>query len=284
MNDSTVELHCEMRAFIRPDSFLIWEGPDGRRITDEMEKYQITFSDGSPGTAANGGGVLVPSRVSTLTITNPKPSDAGTYTCSVVGVSEAVVTIDLLVDGLRGTVTETTTSIESITSTTVSPSDEPANDSRTLQMIGIVLGSITAVILILAGLLALAMCGVVHAQSKSRKVQVSSKEAAVQQPVYDYIDLPELDNDNRRYSGLPDKMKQNEIAYKDDLNAGIYEEIRDTRERVDTYDVIKDTLKINTTGMNMSGVYEVPMDGHGMSTLAIENETMGMTTAGADIV
>ena len=98
VDDSAVALECEMRAFIRPDSSLIWEGPGGRRITGGTSKHQITFSDGSPGTAANGSGVLVPSRVSMLTITNPEPSDTGMYTCSVMGTTEAV-TMELTVNG-----------------------------------------------------------------------------------------------------------------------------------------------------------------------------------------
>ena len=98
MDDSTIALYCEMRAFIRPDSSLVWEEPGGRTITGETGKHQITFSDGSPDAAAIGGGVLVPSRVSKLTITNPEPSDAGTYTCSVMGTSEAV-TLELQVNG-----------------------------------------------------------------------------------------------------------------------------------------------------------------------------------------
>ena len=64
MNDSIIlllALYCEMRGFIRPDSSLIWEGPGGQKISGGMGKHQITFSDGSPGAAANGGGVLVPS-------------------------------------------------------------------------------------------------------------------------------------------------------------------------------------------------------------------------------
>ena len=90
--DSTVELSCEMRAFIRPDSSLIWEGPDNQRLIDGTRKYQITFSNGASNTAVNG--TSVPSRVSTLTILNPDKSDQGVYTCSVMGTNK---TIDLLV-------------------------------------------------------------------------------------------------------------------------------------------------------------------------------------------
>ncbi len=94
MDDSSVARHCEMRAFIRPDSFLIWEGPGDQRITGETEKYRITFSSGSRDTAANGSGTLVPSRVSTLTIYDPEKSDQGVYTCTIMGTNN---TIDLVV-------------------------------------------------------------------------------------------------------------------------------------------------------------------------------------------
>ena len=315
-NGSTIELHCEMRAFIRPDSSLIWEGPGHQRITDGTGKYQITFSDGSPDAAANGSTMLVPSRVSTLIITDPEPSDAGTYTCRVMGVNNTVVTFNLLVDGLRRTeitdiisTTVTTAGINSYTtrldtqatSTTASPSDNldtratsttaSLSDNRTLQVIGIVLGSVTAIILILSGLLAVVVCGVFRTQNKSRKVHVSNKGAGIQQPVYDYIDLPELDAGiDRRYSGLPNQAKQNERDYdviKYDPNAEIYDEIRDTRERDDTYDTIN---IVNTTEMNneridseKSGVYEVPIGGHGITALVIDNEVFGVATDGADI-
>ena len=89
MDDNIVALRCEMRAFIQLDSSLIWEGPGGQRITGGIGKHQITFSDRSPGAAANGGVQLVPSRVSKLTISNPELSDAGIYTCTVMGTSQA---------------------------------------------------------------------------------------------------------------------------------------------------------------------------------------------------
>ena len=101
IDDGVVVLECEMRAYIRPDSSLIWEGPGGQRIAGGTGKHQITFSDGSQGTAANGSAELVPSRVSTLVISNPEPSDTVTYTCRVLGVTNPVA-IDLLVDSLRG--------------------------------------------------------------------------------------------------------------------------------------------------------------------------------------
>ena len=85
-----------MRAYIRPDSFLIWEGPDGQIMTG-TSKHQVTFTNGLSMEATNGSGLLVPSRVSTLTISNPEPLDAGTYTCSVMGTDQAV-TIELVVN------------------------------------------------------------------------------------------------------------------------------------------------------------------------------------------
>ncbi len=92
--DSTVELSCEMRAFIRPDSSLIWEGPDNQRLTGGTGKYQITFSNGSSNAAVNGALQLVPSRVSTLTVHDPEKSDQGVYTCSVMDSNK---TIDLVI-------------------------------------------------------------------------------------------------------------------------------------------------------------------------------------------
>ena len=145
MNDSMVALECEMRAYIRPDSSLIWERPGGQRIASGMDKHQITFSDGSPMTAANGGGELVPSRVSTLVISNPEPSDAGTYTCRVLDVINAVVTVDLLVDGLRGIETtdiiSTTRFDTQAESPTVNSSSNP-----TFPVIGAVLGSVAIIV------------------------------------------------------------------------------------------------------------------------------------------
>ena len=93
-SDSTVKLSCEMSAFIRPDNFLIWEGPDNQVLTSGTGKYQITFSNGSSDMAVDGSGTLVPSRVSTLTVYNPAKSDQGVYTCSVMGTNK---TVDLVI-------------------------------------------------------------------------------------------------------------------------------------------------------------------------------------------
>ena len=97
-NDASVELACEMRQYIRPDNFLTWERPGGQTITSGTNRYQIIFTNGSPNEAANGKANLIPSRVSTLVISNPEPADAGTYTCRVMGTSQ-VVAIQLVVNG-----------------------------------------------------------------------------------------------------------------------------------------------------------------------------------------
>ena len=99
VNDSSVELSCEMSQFIRPDDFLAWEGPNGQRIDRVTDKYQITFKNGRPRSAADGSPVLVPSRVSTLKISNPVPSDSGSYICMVLGTNLRA-TIEVTVEGL----------------------------------------------------------------------------------------------------------------------------------------------------------------------------------------
>ena len=291
MNDSMVVLECEMRAFIRPDSSLIWEGPGGQRIAGGTGKYQITFSDGSPMTAANGGGVLVPSRVSTLVISNPEPSDAGTYTCRVVGVTNAAVAIDLLVDGIRGIETtdiiDTDTTIGSDTAQTESTTASSSTNSI-FPVIGAVLGTIAVVVLIIAGILAVAVCGVIRAQNRSRKVYVSNKDTGIPQPVYDYIDLPEHkdSHDQRvdhRYSGPSNQVNWNDGDDYDEIkdNAEIYDEIRDTRERDDdNYDSIKIVITGGTKcsgriDSEKRGVYDVPIGGHGPLDHT-ENDVLGV--------
>ena len=297
MNDTTVVLECEMRAYIRPDSFLVWEGPGGRTITGGTGKHQITFSNGSPNAAANGSSLLVPSRVSTLTISAPEPSDAGTYTCRVTGVENPVVAIDLLVDGLRGIeTTDTISTMAADVDTTRLDAQAPTSttaNNQVFQVIGAVLGSVAVVILILAGLLAVVVCRVFRTQRKSRTevhIVSSNKGAGVQQPVYDYIDLPELkldDTIDRRYSGVPHQAKRNDRDYyeiKDDPNADIYDEIRDNRERDDdTYDTIKivNTTETNRNDLEKSGVYDVPIGGHG--TLVAGNDVFGVTRDEVDI-
>ena len=107
-NDSSIELSCEMCQFIRPDDFFIWETPRGQKIVSDSNKYQITFRNGAPTRAANGSSVLVPSRVSTLIISNPVSSDYGAYTCRVTGTTDSAiinVAIADVVDTMVGTTT-----------------------------------------------------------------------------------------------------------------------------------------------------------------------------------
>ena len=93
--DNSVELTCEMSGFIRPDEFLTWVGPDGQTISSG-----ISFSNNasSPQAAADGSALLVPSRISTLVISNPIASDSGNYTCRVSDTLQSV-TIKLFVNG-----------------------------------------------------------------------------------------------------------------------------------------------------------------------------------------
>ena len=98
VNDSSIEMSCEMSQFIRPDSFLLWEGPSGQRINSNIGKYQIVFKNGTPAAAANGSPNLVPSRLSTLNISNPMSSDSGSYTCRVLGTNQSA-SIDVNVTG-----------------------------------------------------------------------------------------------------------------------------------------------------------------------------------------
>lgn len=108
--DASVELACEMRQYIRPDNFLTWEGPGGQTITSGTIRHQIIFTDGLPDEAANGSFHVVPSRISTLVISNPEPADTGTYTCRVMGTSQ-VVDIQLVVNGFDTTQSGTTSKL-----------------------------------------------------------------------------------------------------------------------------------------------------------------------------
>ena len=196
MDDSAIELHCEMRGFIRPDSSLIWEGPDGQRITDGTGKHQITFSDGVPDAAANGSAVLIPSQVSTLNITNPEPSDAGTYTCTVNGTAEAIV-INVWVNGsesIDGNMTladinTTTYGIQAYSTT------HPKTTGHAQQLTGIVAGCVTATLTLTEVLLiaAVIMYYLISRRGQSKN-NINNATQSSPNPVYyyDYINL-ELD-------------------------------------------------------------------------------------------
>ena len=93
--DNSVELTCEMSGFIRPDESLTWVGPEGQII---MSGISFSNNASSPEAAADGSDVLVPSRISTLVISNPVASDSGNYTCRINETLQSV-TIELFVNG-----------------------------------------------------------------------------------------------------------------------------------------------------------------------------------------
>ena len=131
-SDASVQLSCEMSAFIRPDTSLIWEGPDNQILANGT-KYQITFSNGSRYTAVDGSGGLVPSRVSTLTISNPDKSDQGVYTCSIMGTNATIDLVITINDANTSTVPATTVSVDDSTGTKASTE----SDATTAAMDGV---------------------------------------------------------------------------------------------------------------------------------------------------
>ena len=260
MNDTdTIALYCEMRAYIRPDSSLVWEGPGGQRITGGTGKHQITFSDRTSSVAVNGSGVHVPSRVSTLIITNPEPSDAGTYTCSVMGTSKAV-TIELVVNG-RNIILDTTADGTQTNSTT------NLGNNGTLHL---------TFIAILTGLLvitAIAICYRMHARNACTKVN----NHAGSNPIYDYIlTLPGLDPDDHgihHHNGQAESDESTATRTDGVVNDVISDDL--TIER--NYDEPNDNLNtcahdsINTTEINVE---------HGVTVDSEMNVACGLTTDG----
>ena len=302
MDDSTIALHCEMRAFIRPDSSLIWERPGGQRING-TEKYQITFSDGSPDIAANGGGVLVPSRVSTLTITNPEPSDAGTYTCNVMGTSE-VVTIELIVNGTKriDTTDVNTTDVKvtnintnttdsdhavatelvvsgSSTSDTTVTGESTTNASSPTLLIYIVVGSMIAVmfgLLTTAALTTISCCLIKHAKNKSHRMPDDSDV----NPMYDYPDsvyhhgVQSDDCELRTASRMGGSLERNAAIAENDINTTEKAVITDTNV---AYGVANNGMNasmetnmaygVADTIMDNNEAYGAAIDGVGIDTM-----------------
>ena len=268
MDDSTIVLYCEMRAFIRPDSSLIWEGPVGQGIlTGGTGKHQITFSDGAPNSAANGGGVLVPSRVSSLTITNPEPSDAGTYTCSVMGTSETV-TIELMMNGTNRIDTTDINTTDANTTDGLQTTSITINNGMQQPTV-IILGSMTA---ILAGLLvitAVVICCLMHARNKSTKLHIEARSNLV----YDYITVSVLDHNVQ-----PDESITASRMYDITTDTG-EDESNLTVER--NYDVINDDLNTNTYEMIRNNLpdQEINVE-HGVAVDSEMNAACGLTTDG----
>ncbi len=281
IDDSAVALHCEMRAFIRPDSSLIWEGPGGQINTTGTEKYYITFSDGSPEAAANGGALLVPSRVSTLTIINPEPSDAGSYTCTVVNTSEAIViNVRVNVTYVSMTVTDST------------PPRPNATD-HSLPLTGIIVGCVTA-ILVLTGLLVIGIaimhCLISRCSRRNKNRESNSDIDATQSsnPVYyDYISLEpdrgvqhngQLDTDEAKDDNVSINVNPEGCGNHDNLNAS-------TMMTVDPDMNIESDVNVayGVTVDGVSAALEVNVAYGTVDTVMEENEAYGVATDGIGI-
>ena len=87
-NASSVEISCEMSDYIRPGNQLQWI-KDGQLIVSGQNRRTITFTNGTR-KGQFGSNTIGPSRLSTLTISNPVRSDSGTYTCRVIAANESV--------------------------------------------------------------------------------------------------------------------------------------------------------------------------------------------------
>lgn len=75
----SVELRCEMSGYIEPKINLLWLR-NGERITEDSDKYDIRFEEGSKLSIFNGMEAL--SRVSVLTVLDFKQqNDSGCYEC-----------------------------------------------------------------------------------------------------------------------------------------------------------------------------------------------------------
>ena len=85
---ASIDLHCGTVDYIRPDSHLQWFIGD-TRIEIGTSRNTIVYVDGDNNTAQNGQNNHVPGRVAVLTIANPQPSDAGTYTCRIMGTDQS---------------------------------------------------------------------------------------------------------------------------------------------------------------------------------------------------
>ena len=83
--DRTATLRCEMADFIRPDEDLQWFR--GEQQITNGSRHAVTYEDGTPEAAQNGGAFVGPARVSVLTISNPVAADSEMYTCQVQGTN-----------------------------------------------------------------------------------------------------------------------------------------------------------------------------------------------------
>ena len=87
-NESEVELQCEMTLYIRADEDLQWFN-GSTMITSGTNRHTISYHNGTAHAAQNGGNIFIPGRVSVLTISNPQQSDAGTYSCRILGTEQS---------------------------------------------------------------------------------------------------------------------------------------------------------------------------------------------------
>ena len=142
--------------------------------------------------------MLVPSRVSTLTITNPEPSDASTYICSVNGTSEAI-TLELKVDGMNRNYTTDVSIADNITTNadttdgqqTTSTTIDTFSNNGTLQLNVIILGSSTAILAGVLVIIVIAMCCLMrHIRTRSTKLNIEARSNLV----YDYITVSVFDH------------------------------------------------------------------------------------------
>ncbi len=74
-------LHCEMSGYIHPDEDLLWYRD--QNVIRDGDRFFISYSNGSAGSAQNGGPTTVASRVSMLEISSSVLSDAGEYVCRI---------------------------------------------------------------------------------------------------------------------------------------------------------------------------------------------------------
>ena len=261
-DEASVEMSCEMGAYIRSDSYmyLVWKGPGDQYIIDGIDKHQITFTDGSPDAAAFGSFVLVPSRVSTLTISDPEPSDAGTYTCSVMDTDQAVAIELVVVNNIS------TTNSASTTSNTPSPAT--SINVPAIVSVGSVIGVI-GLLTVTAIVLCLMRC--VHNRSRIRSKGHSNDVDKTDKTIAtSAIDCMEGNTTCSVAMDVIEAMEENKAN-------GVVTSGIDTMERNEAYGVITD----GTDTMKRNEAYGVVTDG--IDTME-RNEAYGVVTDGIDVV
>ena len=77
-----------MTLYIRADEDLQWFN-GSMMITSGTNRRTISYHNGRADAAQNGGSVIIPGRVSVLTISNSQQSDSGTYSCRILGTEQS---------------------------------------------------------------------------------------------------------------------------------------------------------------------------------------------------